>query len=61
MAMTKTEITNYKRKFNEEKYDRIGIYLPAGEKDRWKASAALAGLSMGEFIRRCVNEKIREE
>ena len=31
MAMSQQEKTDYKRKFNEEKYDRVGLYLKQGE------------------------------
>lgn len=58
MAMSQQEKTDYKRKFNEEKYDRVGLYLKQGEKERWQAEADRQGISLSEFIKRCVNEKI---
>lgn len=45
MAMSQQEKTDYKRKFNEDSYDRIGLYLPKGKegepgmKDIWQAAA----------------------
>lgn len=61
MAMSQREKTDYKRKFNEEKYDRVGLYLKQGEKNQWKAAADAQGTSLSEFIKRCVNEKISHD
>lgn len=61
MAMSKQEKTDYKRKFNEEKYDRVGLYLKQGEKERWQAAADEQVISLSEFIKRSVNEKISHE
>ena len=58
MAMSKQEKTAYKRKFNEEKYDRVGLYLKQGEKEHWQSAADAQGISLSEFIKGCVNEKI---
>lgn len=58
MAMSQQEKTDYKRKFNEEKYDRVGLYLKQGEKERWQSAADAQKISLSEFIKRCVNEKI---
>ena len=59
MAMSQQEKTDYKRKFNEEKYDRVGLYLKQGEKEQWQAAADAQGAkSLSEFIKQCVNEKI---
>lgn len=58
MAMSKQEKTDYKRKYNEEKYERIGLYLFPDEKKEWKETAKSNGMSLNEFIKICVNEKI---
>lgn len=64
MAMSQQEKTDYKRKFNEDSYDRIGLYLPKGKdgkpgmKDIWQAVADKENMKLSEFIKRCVNEKI---
>lgn len=64
MAMSKQEKTDYKKKFNKDNYDRIGVYLQKGEdgkpgmKDIWQAAADKEKMKLGEFIKRCVNEKI---
>ena len=61
MAMSQQEKTDYKRKFNEEKYDRVGLYLKPGEKERWQVAADRQKISLSEFIKRCVNEKISHD
>ena len=61
MAMSQQEKTDYKRKFNEEKYDRVGLYLKQGEKKQWQTAADAQGISLSEFIKRCVNEKISHD
>ena len=61
MAMSQQEKTDYKRKFNEEKYDRVGLYLKQGEKERWQVAADQQNISLIEFIKRCVNEKISHD
>lgn len=60
MTMSQQDKTNYKRKFNEENYDRVGLYLKEGEKDRWQNEAKKQGLSLSEFIKSCVNRCLGE-
>ncbi len=67
MAMSQQEKTDYKRNFNEDSYDRIGLYLPKGKegesgmKDIWQAAADKEKMKLSEFIKRCVNEKISHD
>lgn len=61
MAMSQQEKTEYKRKYNEEKYARIGLYLLPGEKEAWQSAADEQNISLSEFIKRCVNEKISHD
>lgn len=61
MAMSQQEKTDYKRKYNEEKYARIGLYLPPEEKEAWQAEADEQKISLSEFIKQCVNEKISHD
>lgn len=67
MAMSQQEKTNYKRKHNEDNYDRVNLYLPKpkegeiGMKDMWQVAADEQKISLSEFIKRCVNEKISEK
>lgn len=59
--MSQQEKTDYKRKYNEEKYERIGLYLFPEEKKEWKALAKSSGMSLNEFIKMCVNERISHD
>lgn len=45
-------------KWIKNNYDRINITLPKGHKDLWRKAAEEHGLSVNDFIRRCVEEKI---
>lgn len=45
-------------KYIANNYDRINITLPAGQKEIWKAKAEELGVSLNDFIRKCVNEKL---
>lgn len=59
MAKSTQEKTDYKRKYNEENYARIGLYLPPKEKEAWQAAANAEGVKhLSEFVKMCVNEKI---
>lgn len=40
----------YIRKHQQEKLDEIKIRPPKGTKERWKAAAAAAGLSLQQYI-----------
>lgn len=43
------------------KQDSVQAFYPAGTKDRWKAAAAAAGLSLAAFIAEAVEAKIQEQ
>ena len=60
MSMSQQDKTNYKRKFNEENYARIGLYLKPKEKEQWQSAAEQAGQSLSEFIKKCVNDYLNE-
>lgn len=45
-------------KWIKNNYDRINVTLPQGQKEVWKAAAEKEGLSLNDFIRKCVAEKI---
>lgn len=61
MAMSQQEKTDYKRKYNEDKYARIGLYLTPDKKVQWQAAADAQGISLSEFIKQCVNEKLNQK
>lgn len=58
MAMSTEEKTAYKRKYNEEKYARIGLYLGKEEKERWQLFADANNMSLNELIKKSVNMMI---
>lgn len=48
----------YARKHQQEKLDAITIRPPKGTKDRWKAAAEAAGVSLSQFIIEAVEATI---
>lgn len=40
--------------YNRGKYDRIGLMLPKGKGEAWKAEASARGLSINAFVQRAV-------
>ena len=51
----------YQNNFIKEKYDRIGLLVPKGEKAVIKEKAVAAGLSVNEYIYKAVKEKMEKE
>ena len=49
---------SYQNSYNKEKYDRISLMLPKGEKDRIRMAAAAAGESVNEFINKAIKQRI---
>lgn len=49
---------NASRKYNENNYKRINMYLKPDEKKEWEDTAKSNGISLSEFVKKCVNEKI---
>lgn len=54
MENTKFNETEYKNKFIKEKYDRINLTMPKGEKEELKKAAEDAGESVNEYINRAI-------
>lgn len=48
----------YNNNFNAEKYDRVSLMIPKGEKEAIKEHAAKAGESLNGFINRAIGETI---
>ena len=46
------------RKYNENNYKRINMYLLPKDKERWEAEAKAKGISLSEFIKQCVNKNL---
>ncbi len=51
----------YINKYNAEKYDQISFRAPRGDKERIKAAAEKAGMSMAAYIMSAVEEKISKK
>ena len=51
----------YQNNFIKEKYDRIGLLVPKGEKAVIKEKAVAARLSVNEYIYKAVKEKMEKE
>lgn len=61
MAMSQQEKTDYKRKFNKDSYDRIGLYLPKGQKQRYIDIAKSQNVSLSAYIVKALEEKITRD
>ena len=61
MALTQKEKTDYKRKYNEDTYDRIGMYLKRGEKELWQEAAQNAGQTLSAYITQAVKDRIKHD
>lgn len=48
-------------KYNKKNYERIYMYVFPKEKEEWQEAAKSKDISLSEFIKRCVNEKISHE
>lgn len=51
----------YARKHQQEKLDAVTIRPVKGTKDRWKAAADAAGVSLSQFIIEAVEAAIQEK
>lgn len=50
--------TNYKRKFNEQNYDRLAITVPKGKKDIITDAANQQDKSLNKFVNEAIDEKL---
>lgn len=60
MPRTKKEFNQveYQNKFINEKYDRINLTVPKGEKAIIKEKAAAAGESVNEYINQAIKQRM---
>ena len=49
----------YQNKYNKEKYDRITIMVPKGDKERLQAYAKKLNLSLNAYINKIIENEIR--
>lgn len=55
----KFDAVKYRNSFNKEKYDRVNIMLPKGQKEVVKAYAGEKGLSLNAFIIGLINKEMQ--
>lgn len=62
MPKTKKEFNQfeYQNKFINEKYDRINLTVPKGEKEIIKEKAAEAGESVNEYINKAIRQRMKK-
>lgn len=53
--------TEYKNKFAAEKYDRVGLMLPKGEKEKVKVHAQKRNESINGFVIRAIRETMERD
>lgn len=49
------------QKYIKKHYDEIKLRVPKGDKERYKAAAAAGGLSMNQFVKNAIDEKIERD
>lgn len=50
--------TEYKNKYQAEKYDRISVVVPKGDKEIIKEYAESNGDTLNGFVKKAIDEKI---
>lgn len=54
------EKVSYNREYNEKNYDRIGVMVPKGERERIKEAANKKGMSVNAFIVNAIRDKMEK-
>ncbi len=60
METAKFNETEYKNRFIKEKYDRINLTVPKGQKEMLKKAAAEAGESVNEYINKAIFGRMKD-
>lgn len=58
---SKEDAMKYNNQFNRQKYDRIGLMVPKGQKEQMQAAASRQGQSLNAYIVGAVNERMERE
>ncbi len=61
MAKSKEETYQYRNDFNRNKYDRISLVVPKGNKEELQAHAQEMGESVNAFINRAIRETMARD
>ena len=54
------EKVSYNREYNEKNYDRIGVMVPKGERERIREAANKVGMSVNAFIVNAIRDKMEK-
>lgn len=57
--MNEKELEIYRNEYNRQKYDRIGLMLPKGMGEEWKAEAKRRNQSLNAFVIEAVKNYIK--
>ncbi len=55
-----TARTRANRKYNEKAYDRLTVSVPKGDREKIRAAAQEAGMSLNGFIVEAITEKMKK-
>lgn len=56
--MPKSNKSKYIAKYEQDHYDKILVRIPKGSREVWKRFAGFEGISLNQFIVKCVNVAI---
>lgn len=57
----KSKLIAYNNQYNAEKYDRVTVMLPKGEKESLKSHAVARGESVNAFLQRAIAETMERD
>lgn len=60
MAEDRKKSTEYKNRYNAEKYDSLRIVVPKGKKAKIKAAAEEKGESLNGFVNKAIDEAMNK-
>lgn len=53
--------TKYNNEYNAKNYDQVRFVVPKGQKEKIKAAAEMAGLSVNAYISKAIAEKMERD
>lgn len=57
----KSKLIAYNNQYNAEKYDRVTVMLPKGQKESLKSHAASRSESVNAFLQRAISETMERD
>lgn len=58
MEQKGTPATKAKNKYNAANYDRLYPFVPKGKKAEYEAAAKSSGMTLNEFVKEALDEKV---